>query len=118
MRVLIVEDERASQEALRRLLEFHGFQADAVGSAEQAVTALQSPGSFDVVLLDVDLPGRDGLHLLEVLPQLDPDARPVLVTAANRDRLASAEARGVPYLRKPIDFNRLLAILRANPQTH
>ena len=112
MRVLIVEDEPISQRALRFLLQMHGYDADVAGSAEQAIKVLAADGhQFDVVLVDVDLPGKDGMELLRDVRKLDPDAKPVLLTAVKRERVRPATRAGVPYLRKPIDFNRLLGIL-------
>lgn len=119
LRVLIVEDEQVSQRALRLLLEDRGMNAEVVGTAEEAISLLKSAEPFDVVLLDVDLPGGlDGLDLLEQLSELSPTARPVLLTGAALERLSRAVTRGVPYLRKPIDFQRLLTILGDSPSVH
>jgi hypothetical protein len=58
------------------------------------------------------------LQLLPDIPVLSPGARPVLVTASHRAQLLSATTRGIPYLRKPINFNELLGILGDNSLVH
>jgi DNA-binding response OmpR family regulator len=97
----------------------HGYDADVASSAEQAIDVLAADGhQFDVVLVDVDLPGKDGMELLRDVRKLDPDAKPVLLTAVERERVWKATRTGVPYLRKPIDFNRLLGILGESATVH
>jgi len=116
VRILIVEDEFASQQALQNLLTAHGFDTDAVGTADQAACALARREGFDVILLDVDLPDGDGLQILENILGSHPRTRPVLVTGADHQRVVSATERGVPYLPKPLDFDRLLDLLRQWPR--
>ena len=115
MRVLIVEDEPVSQRALRFLLTANGFQTDAVGSAEQAEELLRQDAPVDapvdVVVLDVDLPGRSGLHFLEWVRRFRPQAKSILVTAVEQERLRTVLGRQVLYIQKPIDFRRLLHVL-------
>jgi CheY-like chemotaxis protein len=109
--VLIVEDERVSRQVLGRLLERNGYHVELVESAEDALALLRQRLRPDVVLLDVDLPGMNGLELLARLRTMMPGVMPVLLTGADRDTVWPATSRGVPYLRKPIDFNRLLDVL-------
>jgi CheY-like chemotaxis protein len=112
--VLIVEDERVSRRALTALMSAIGYETEAAGSAEEALDAVQSGTHPDIALVDLDLPGMNGLDLIGRLTELDPSVFPVLITAATGDRLNSLLAnRGVAYLRKPLDFDRLLSLLDA-----
>jgi CheY-like chemotaxis protein len=110
--VLIVEDERVSRRALAALMSALGYKTEAAASAEEALDAVESGAHPDIALVDLDLPGMNGLDFIGRLTERDPAVFPVLITAANGDRLNSLLAnRGVAYLRKPLDFNRLLSLL-------
>lgn len=112
--VLIVEDERVSRRALAALMSSMGYHTEAAASAEEALDAVQGGTLPDIALVDLDLPGMNGLDFIGQLTQLDPAVFPVLITAANGDRLTSLLAnKGVAYLRKPLDINRLLSLLDA-----
>jgi CheY-like chemotaxis protein len=114
--VLIVEDERVSRRALAALMSASGYETEAAGSAEEALDVLREEGVRpDIALVDLDLPGMNGLDLIGQLTRLDPGVFPVLITAANGDNLATIlQERGVAYLRKPLDFRRLLTLLDGN----
>ena len=110
--VLIVEDERTSRTALSRLLEQSGYANQAVGSAEEALQVIRQSGAPRVALVDFNLPGMSGLELIEKLPRIDPSVLIVLTTAAGGQPLLDrVHACGVEYLRKPLDFERLLGLL-------
>jgi CheY-like chemotaxis protein len=110
--VLIVEDERVSRRALAALMSASGYDTEAAGSAEEALNVVRSGTRPDIALVDLDLPGMNGLDFIGQLTRLDPAVFPVLITAANGERLSSMLAdRGVAYLRKPLDFDRLLSLL-------
>jgi len=113
--VLIVEDEQISRRALKTLLASCGFSTESAESAEQALQLLedlkQRPGPH-IALVDLNLPGMNGLEFISRLCQLDPAAVPVLMTATGDDALAAAlRGHTVPYLRKPLDFDRLLSVI-------
>jgi CheY-like chemotaxis protein len=110
--VLIVEDERVSRRALASLMSALGYKTEAAASAEEALDALHNGTHPDIALVDLDLPGMNGLDFIGRLTQLDPNVFPVLITATNGDRLSSLLAdRGVAYLRKPLDVDRLLSLI-------
>jgi CheY-like chemotaxis protein len=111
VRVLIVEDERVSRQALGHLLSRFGYRVEMAESAEEALTLIRGRMRPDVVLLDVDLPGMNGLELLAELRAMMPDVVSILLTGADRETVWPATSRGVPYLRKPIDFDHLLDVL-------
>jgi CheY-like chemotaxis protein len=112
--VLIVEDEQASRTALSRLLQQSGYANQAVGSAEEALQVIRRSGVPRVALVDFNLPGMNGLDLIEKLSRIDPPVLIVLTTAAGGESLLDrVQAAGVEYLRKPLDFERLLGLLDA-----
>jgi CheY-like chemotaxis protein len=112
--VLIVEDERASRTALSRLLAQSGYDNRAVATAEDALQLVRRSGVPRVALVDLNLPGMSGLELIEKLSRIDPSVQIVLTTAAAGEPLMERlRDSGVEYLRKPLDFNRLLGLLGA-----
>jgi CheY-like chemotaxis protein len=110
-KVLIVEDDVVSRTALDMLLTASGYSTTAVASAEEALRIAQSERSPMVAVVDVDLPGMSGLDLLERLEREHIPVPAVLVTATTRDSVDLWIERGVPHVRKPVDFRYLLSIL-------
>jgi DNA-binding NtrC family response regulator len=110
--VLIVEDEQSSRRALSLLLCSCGFRPQTFRTAEEAVVWLRGGAHPQAALVDLDLPGMDGIQLIQKLAQFSPSTYPVLVTATDQDTLAR-RTRGldIPYLRKPIEFDKLLSLL-------
>jgi DNA-binding NtrC family response regulator len=114
--VLIVEDEGVSRNALRKLLLAQGYEACAYECAEDALAAMADRTMPPVALIDVDLPGMSGLDFATRLEQLRPDMVKVLITAAAGDRIESyRRVHEVHYIRKPLDFGRLLRLLGETP---
>ena len=111
--MLIVEDEGVSRRALTALMTASGYHADAAGSAEEALHAVRDEGVHpDIALVDLDLPGMNGLELIRQLARMEPGVFPILITAANGEPLADRlRKQGVAYLRKPLDFERLMSLL-------
>ena len=110
--VLVVEDEGISRRALVSLLAASGYKAIAFGSAEEALQEAEERSIPRLALVDVDLPGMNGLDLIARLSQLRPDLYAVLITAVEGDRIKRFRAtHTVGYLRKPLDVSRLLELL-------
>jgi CheY-like chemotaxis protein len=110
--VLIVEDENVSRRALASLLNVSGYQPQPCESAEQALQEVDRGSRADFALIDIDLPGMDGLELVSRLERLRPDLIPILMTAYEGDRLQRfCRDHPVYYLRKPLDFPHLLSLL-------
>ena len=119
MRVLLVEDDRMIGESLQRALRQAGYAVDWVRDGRAADTTLASE-RFDVVLLDLGLPQRDGLDVLRSA-RARGDRTPVIVLTA-RDATASRvlglDSGADDYLVKPFDLEELLARMRAVVRRH
>lgn len=114
MRILLVEDDELLGAGVRDALERARHAAEWVTDGGQALAALRA-GAFDLVILDLGLPGMHGLEVLRSL-RASGDAMPVLVLTA-RDtapqRVAGLDAGADDYLVKPFDVDELLARVRA-----
>ncbi|CAA9550283.1 MAG: hypothetical protein AVDCRST_MAG73-2805 [uncultured Thermomicrobiales bacterium] len=116
MRILLVEDEARLAGLVRRGLDEEGHAVDLAGSAEEALDWLAAAGAeYDAIVLDVMLPGRDGLDLCRHLRQTRVSTPILLLTArdAVADRVAGLDAGADDYLVKPFAFAELSARLRA-----
>lgn len=114
MRILIVEDDPLLADAITQLLRSRNHVADAVGSAETAETVIDQE-SFDLMILDIGLPGIDGFELLRRLRAKNRHV-PVLVLTARdavEDRVTGLELGADDYLVKPFANEELLARLLA-----
>ncbi|HEY8750558.1 MAG TPA: response regulator [Tepidisphaeraceae bacterium] len=114
--VLIVEDEQSARRALSLLLCSCGFHPQTFRTAEEAVFWLQGGAQPGAALVDLDLPGMDGIELISKLRKLSPLTRPILVTATDEDTLVRRlKPDPIPYLRKPVNFDALLTFLNPQP---
>jgi DNA-binding response OmpR family regulator len=114
MRVLVVEDEMKVANALREGLEGERFDVIVERTGEGAFFRVNTE-SFDIILLDLTLPGRDGLEILQALRQRGVKT-PVLVLTARdslQDRVTGLDSGADDYLIKPFAFAELLARIRA-----
>ncbi|MCO5100598.1 MAG: response regulator [Burkholderiaceae bacterium] len=114
MRVLLVEDDRMIGQAVQTALRQDGYAIDWVRDADAADTALAT-SEFDLVLLDLGLPGRDGISLLRAMRSRT-DKTPVLIVTARdevQDRIGGLDAGADDYLVKPFDLEELAARMRA-----
>lgn len=111
--LLVVDDEPVIRETLCEYLTQEGLHVTACGSAEEAL-ALAAGQRFDVVLCDVQLPGLDGIELLERLRKISPETFVVMITAfATVENAVEAFQRGAhDYLMKPILLDEALSKVR------
>ncbi|HWE01702.1 MAG TPA: response regulator [Tepidisphaeraceae bacterium] len=115
--ILVVEDEGATRHALSLLLRMNGYSTAAVSSAEEALDAFRGGPWPAFALVDLDLPGMNGLDLISRLHALTGDIYPILLTAADEARVrATLRGQQVVYMQKPVDFERLLSLLKAQSQ--
>ena len=114
MTILVVDDDVALGRALRRVLVSHGFEVEVAEDGPEALACVRAR-SFEAVVLDVMMPGIDGLDVCERL-RAEGDAVPVLMLTARdavRDRVAGLEAGADDYLVKPFANEELVARVRA-----
>jgi DNA-binding response OmpR family regulator len=113
-RVLVVEDEQKVASALQEGLEGERYEVVVERTGEGAFFRLNTE-AFDVILLDLMLPGRDGLHILKTL-RARGDKTPVLILTARdtlEDRVTGLDSGADDYLVKPFAFEEVLARIRA-----
>jgi two-component system response regulator MprA len=114
MRILVVDDDRAVRESLRRSLEFNGYQVELASDGAQALDAIVA-NRPDAMVLDVMMPRLDGLEVARRLRSTGDDL-PILVLTARdtvSDRVSGLDAGADDYLPKPFALEELLARLRA-----
>jgi two-component system, OmpR family, response regulator MprA len=114
MRILVVDDEPAVRESLRRALQLEGYAVELAGDGDEALERL-SANSVDAVVLDVSMPRRDGLETCRQL-RSEGNSIPVLMLTARdevSDRVAGLDAGADDYVVKPFALEELLARLRA-----
>ena len=114
MRVLVVEDEKKTASFIRKALQSEGFAADVLHDGT-SVLAAASTTPFDAIVLDIMLPGRDGLSVVRLLRERG-IGTPVLLLSARgevRERVEGLDAGADDYLPKPCDLTELLARVRA-----
>lgn len=115
LKVLLVDDEPLARARLRTLLsDCREPGAVVAAEADNAADALAHAqhGAFDVVLLDIHMPGADGLHLADKLRQVPHPPLVIFVTAHAEHAVAAFEIDAVDYLTKPVRLERLQAALR------
>jgi heavy metal response regulator len=114
MRVLVVEDERKTASFIRKALQAEGFAVDVCRDGQDALAAA-SATSFDAIVLDIMLPGRDGLSVLRQWRQQH-NSTPVLLLSARgevNERVEGLDAGADDYLPKPFALAELAARVRA-----
>lgn len=113
-RLLVVEDEAKLAANLRRGLDEAGFSVDLAPSAEAARETLSQSG-YDLIVLDLRLPGQDGLGFLRDLRQAGAVVPVLILTArdSTEELVAGLDGGGDDYLTKPFAFKELLARIRA-----
>ena len=111
-KILIVEDNEDLTEGVRWALEQEGFKVTAVTSGEEATSLIQSK-NFDLSLIDLKLPGMDGIRVMYNLLDLDSEARVIIMTAYKVETLlAEVQNRGaIAILRKPFEVEELLKLI-------
>jgi DNA-binding response OmpR family regulator len=115
MRVLIVEDEQHMARTLKKGLEKEGYAVDTEANGERALFLLEvNFGDYDLLILDVMLPGMNGLEVCRALRQKRISVPVLMLTArdATEDKIVGLDSGADDYLVKPFDFDELLARMR------
>ena len=114
MRILVVEDEKKTAAFIRKALQSEGFAVDVCGNGNDALAAATTT-PFDALVLDIMLPGRDGLGVLSQLRERK-NTTPVLLLSARgevNERVTGLNAGADDYLPKPFIIAELVARVRA-----
>ncbi|RLC08704.1 MAG: hypothetical protein DRI57_23515 [Deltaproteobacteria bacterium] len=111
--ILIIEDDTNSSKVLARILEKKGYVTDYVPSGEEGL-AMLSKTDYDLLLIDMVLPGMDGLSLLKEVRKTHPDILSIIVTAYGSitSAVESLKAGANDFLEKPVIPEKLLHVLR------
>ncbi|WP_159587484.1 response regulator [Chelativorans xinjiangense] len=110
--ILVIEDDKAVRDSLRMVLELYGYEVDEYSSGEELLAhGVQNDGAC--VILDVNLPGANGLNVLEKLRAMD-NPVPAIVVSGRATEEVHAQAKrlnALAFFDKPIDIDALIAVL-------
>src|ERR671928_943210 len=115
MKILVVDDERAVRDSLRRALELEGYDVELAADGVEALERLDANGEPDAVILDILMPKMDGLEVCRRLRR-EGHRLPVLMLTARdevENRVAGLDAGADDYVTKPFALEELLARVRA-----
>ena len=111
--ILVIDDEQEIRESLEQLLKLEGYKADCAATGGEGVERIEN-GLFDLVLLDINLPDRNGLELLQQIKRDSPEIGVIMITAYASTQMAfQASKHGADsYITKPWDNDKLLLEIR------
>ena len=117
--VLIIDDEAAIRESLETLLEMEGYDVQSAATADEGLTRIGSR-PYDLVLLDLALPDRNGIDLLAELHVHDPHLAVIMITAYGtvENAVKAMQAGATNFVQKPWDNEKLLADIRTAVARH
>ena len=114
VRLLVVEDERALCESIAKGLRLDGYEVDTVFDGEEAMDII-STDSYDLIILDLNLPGMDGLDILKNMRASDNETNVLILSARGglNDKIEGLDSGANDYLCKPFHFEELEARVRS-----
>src|SRR5581483_214250 len=117
--VLIIDDELDIRESLRTLLELEGYEVEVACTGEEGMAKV-GERAFDLLLLDLALPDRDGLEILADLRAQDPALSVIMITAYGtvENAVRAMQSGAANFIQKPWDNEKLLADVRAAVARH
>ena len=112
-KILLVDDETAYVEVMTKRLMKRNFEVDGVFSGEDALSRLKDNSSYDVVVLDVKMPGLTGIETLKQIKSEYPLIEIVMLTghATIEDGVEGMKLGAFDYLTKPVDFDKLVNVI-------
>jgi two-component system response regulator MprA len=115
VKILIADDERAVRESLQRALELEGYEIELAADGREALERLEHDAQPDAVVLDVLMPGMDGLEVARTMRRSGSRVPILMLTARTQveDRVEGLDAGADDYVTKPFALEELLARLRA-----
>ena len=117
MRILIVDDELEILSIVSSFLTDRGYDCVTASSGDEAVELVVTDFEIRLVLLDVVMPGMDGIETLKELMRLEPRPQVVMMTARADEKIFEAVRNGaIDYVLKPIDFEALVSTVASSVQ--
>jgi two-component system response regulator MprA len=115
VKILVVDDERAVRDSLRRALELQGYEVELASDGTEALERLAANGQPDAVVLDILMPGMDGLEVCRQIRRRGNGVPVLMLTARDAvgDRVEGLDAGADDYVVKPFALEELLARIRA-----
>src|SRR5712672_628582 len=113
-RVLVIDDEAEIRESLETLLQLEGYTVSSAGTAREGLTSL-GERTFDIVLLDLALPDKNGMDVLAEIHMLNPQQPVIMITAYGtvENAVRAMQSGATNFIQKPWDNEKLLADVRA-----
>lgn len=113
-RILLVDDEEQFLELLSQRLEIRGLKVSSVTSGEEALAQVEEQ-NFDVIVVDLSMPGIDGIETLKQLKEKDPDAEVIILTghATVQSGIKAMKLGAEDFLTKPVELGVLLETINA-----
>lgn len=114
MRILVIDDEEAIRESLDLVLRFEHHEVLTAENGDQGLKALSEDGEIEMAFLDIKMPGRDGMEILEEVSQVRPDVTVVMISGHGTIETALEATRkgAFDFLEKPLDRDRVLLTVR------
>ena len=114
MKLLIVEDEKILCDTIAKSLHHAGYEVDCCYDGTEALERILAE-SYDLIVLDLNLPGMDGMQLLEELRETDAETKVLILSARSQvaDKVAGLDAGANDYLEKPFHLQELAARVRS-----
>lgn len=115
IRILLVDDEYEFAETLAERLRIRSFDVNVVGRAEDALEAIDNDWRPDVVLLDLKMPGMDGMDALTEIRAREPDVETIMLTGhgAASSSIEGMKRGAYDYMMKPVDIAELVEKIEA-----
>jgi len=117
IRILLADDERTFRETLSQFLDEEGMDVTAVADGTAAIEAIDRE-TFDVIILDIQMPGTDGITVLRHAVQVQPEARAIMITAYGTVEMAveAIKLGACEYVMKPVIFDDILIKIQQQAQ--
>lgn len=111
--ILLVDDEEEFVSTLSERLEIRGFDSKMATSGEQALSLIENH-DFDAVVLDLKMPGMDGLEIMDHIKEKHPETPVILLTGygSTREGMDGMQKGAFDYLMKPLDIDELISKIR------
>jgi DNA-binding response OmpR family regulator len=114
MKILLIEDEPKLSDHIRKGLQANGYSVEAVANGSEGLERA-SVGKFDLIILDIMLPGQSGFEVLENIKRFEINVPVMMVSALNSSAqvIEALDKGAIDYIKKPFDFGEFLARVRA-----